>query len=58
MSDVRHPGGMEAEQIFGCKTSGWNVGAVPYPDVRHSSGMSAELKYPHDRISDPERMSE
>ena len=32
--DVRHPGGMVAEQISGCKTSGWNIGAVLYPDVR------------------------
>ena len=25
ISDVRHPGGMSAEQNSGCKTSGWNV---------------------------------
>ena len=30
--DVRHPGGMSAEQNSGCDTSGWNVGEFPYPD--------------------------
>ena len=30
--DVRHPGGMSAEQNSGCDTSGWNGGALPYPD--------------------------
>nr|CAN81259.1 hypothetical protein VITISV_023327 [Vitis vinifera] len=43
--NVRHPGGMSAEQNSGCETSGWNVGgatssgfpkrtrgALPYPD--------------------------
>ena len=30
--DVRHPGGMAAQQNSGCDTSGWNGGALPYPD--------------------------
>ena len=46
--DVRHPGGMAAEQNSGCDTSGWNgggatpsgspkrkCGALPYPDQLH-----------------------
>ena len=28
--DVRHPGGMSAQQNSGCKTSGWNVGATEF----------------------------
>ena len=32
---------MSAENNSGCDTSGWNGGALPYPDVRHPGGMSA-----------------
>ena len=35
ISDVRHPGGMAAQQNSGCDTSGWNGGGSRIPDVIH-----------------------
>ena len=56
--DVRHPGGMSAEQNSGCETSSWNVGGAEFwmwdiwvecrrsriPDVIHPGGMSTATR--------------